>query len=88
MVRHVWASDRLSEGVVGAATDSWRAGLDVLAQAPLADARTANARKLWELATAAKQQIDKSDFATRARTYGEILVACQACHASDRKPAK
>ena len=35
MTRHLWAVERVREGVIGAVDEPWRAGLDVLAQAPL-----------------------------------------------------
>src|SRR5581483_10210932 len=35
MTRHLWAIERIREGVIGGDDSSWHAGLDVLAQAPL-----------------------------------------------------
>ena len=35
LARHRWAVERVREGVIGAVDEPWRAGLDVLAQAPL-----------------------------------------------------
>ncbi len=88
MARHVWATDRLFEGMIGAADDSWNAGLDVLAQTPspiVADdtSRAAGARRLQELAATAKRA-SKRDLMARARLYGEILVACSDGHTGER----
>jgi len=86
MARHLWATDRLWEGIVGRSDESWRAGLDVLASAPLpwsvADAdRQALARGLQQSAAAARTA-PESD---RPRRYGEILVLCAACHSVAKK---
>jgi cytochrome c553 len=83
MARHVWATDRLSEGVVGPSEEAWRSGLDVLAATPLpwsaVDAdRQALGRGLQEAAAAARSAPGND----RARRYGELLVTCAACHAT------
>lgn len=83
MARHVWASDRLWEGMLGNADDSWRSGLDVLAATPLPNdmlgrARTPIAKTLQRLAKDARKE---TTLAGRADSYGEILVQCAACHA-------
>lgn len=84
MARHLWAADRLWEGVVGDSDAHWRAGLDVLAVTPLpwsnldAD-RVALAKQLQSVATRARTQPAPID--ERARIYGELLVTCAACHA-------
>ncbi|HTR53670.1 MAG TPA: hypothetical protein VMJ10_23410 [Kofleriaceae bacterium] len=93
MARHVWATDRLFEGIIGGADESWLAGLDVLAQTPapsVADdtERVAFARRLQGLANDTKNRGTKDDFAARARAYGEILVVCSACHAAEQRKAK
>jgi len=91
MARHTWATDRLFEGIIGGADDSWLAGLDVLAQtpSPSPDARRATlARRLQDLAQQTRKRGTKDDFGARARAYGEILIACSACHATDRKPTR
>lgn len=93
MARHVWAVDRLSEGMIGAVNDSWLAGLDVLARAPApwsamdAD-RAALSRRLQELADQTQKHVAKDDLSARARAYGEILVTCAACHSGDRATKK
>ena len=81
MARHRWATDRIAEGIVAGTDEPWQQGLDVLAATPLDwkaidPARVPFARTLQKRATAAKRTMD------RAAAYGEILVACAACHAA------
>ncbi|HEV7556085.1 MAG TPA: hypothetical protein VGO00_11545 [Kofleriaceae bacterium] len=87
MARHRWAADRLWEGMVGMADDSWRAGLDVLAATPLPAAelgenRQALATKLQRQATNARVARSADRLADRATAYGEMLATCAACHTS------
>jgi hypothetical protein len=89
MARHQWAADRLWEGMVGAADESWQAGLDVLARAPLpspspsAD-QVVLATRLQRLAEHARATLPTEGLDQRAATYGEILVVCAGCHATRR----
>lgn len=82
MARHLWAGDRLWEGVIGGVDDSWRTGLDVLAATPLpattlGTEREALARQLQRLA---KRGHDVKA-TERPAAYGDILATCAACHA-------
>lgn len=86
MARHVWATDRLWEGMIGPDDDRWRRGLEVLAATPQPFMRLTEApgfaRRLAQLArdqlaTRATTLLDD-----RARAYGEMLVTCAACHSS------
>lgn len=92
MTRHLWASDRLWEGLVGNSDESWRTGLGVLAATPLpfgdkpTDERAALAKQLQRLAANAKQQQATDQLRDRARWYGDILATCAGCHASSAKP--
>jgi hypothetical protein len=88
MARHQWAADRIWEGMVGEADDAWRAGLDVLAAAPLSwptlgSDRAGLARRLQQLADQARHPA-RSDLAERTRLYGELLVTCAACHTATK----
>lgn len=85
MARHVWAVDRLWEGLVGAEDTRWIRGLTVLAESPLPVSPRAEAPALASrLQALARAQLD-----TRATTlledrgaaYGDMLVACARCHA-------
>lgn len=82
MARHLWAADRLWEGLVGASDHAWRAGLEVLAAQPLSSLPDAAGPRLQRLAVAALAEVPRDTPADRARTYGELLVTCAACHAS------
>jgi hypothetical protein len=89
MARHLWASDRLWEGLIGDADESWRAGLDVLAATPLPFSqvggdRATLARELQRKADEARTSNATDKLADRARAYGEILVTCAACHAQKK----
>ena len=92
MARHRWAVDRLWEGALLGAAAPWRAGLEVLAAAPLdwgprsAD-RAKLARDLQQLADQARKRGTADTRETRATSYGEILVTCAACHATKPPPA-
>ena len=91
MARHLWAADRLWEGIIGDADDSWRAGLDVLSATPLPWSKVEGDREplgkqLQRLADDARKMGRSTDRAERARAYGEILVTCAACHGV--KPTK
>jgi cytochrome c553 len=87
MAQHEWAIARVREGIVGAADDPWRAGLDVLAQTPLpwSDAtadRVALARRLHDVAGRARTRSGSDSWSERSVAYGELLVTCAACHAT------
>lgn len=87
MARHLWATDRLWEGIVGGADDAWRAGLDVLATTPLqapelSSEQRAFGRKLQQLAGQARLRQRTETAQDRVRSHGEILMACSGCHAA------
>jgi cytochrome c553 len=84
MARHRWAADRLWEGVIAADDAPWNAGLVVLSATPLRwpelGERISLARSLQRLADQARQRSATDTIADRARSYGEMLVVCTACH--------
>ncbi len=85
MARHVWASDRIWEGMLGNVDEPWRTGLDVLAAAPLPTGelgkeRAVIAKRFQRLAVDARNQNGAYALSSRAQAYGEILVQCAACH--------
>lgn len=82
MARHVWATDRLWEAVIGGEDAPWKQGLDVLAAAPFPfrsseDGRRAIGKQLQRVAISARA-IDKLE--DRGRAYGELLGLCATCH--------
>lgn len=91
MARHRWAADRLWEGIVGAADEPWKAGLEVLAAAPLewsGKERIALARALQRQANAARKRTGVDSLDSRAAAYGQMLSTCAACHTLTPATAK
>lgn len=83
MTRHLWATDRLWEGLVGASDTSWQQGLDVLAAPPsaaLPASRQRYAKRLQQQADAARKRSDLDDLDARAKAYGDMLTTCAGCH--------
>jgi len=87
MLRHLWATDRLWEGLIGGSENAWRDGLQVLAVTPLpiSPALTGpdQGPRLQALAREALAQhaTQTETLDERGRLYGEMLVGCAACHA-------
>ncbi|HUJ60383.1 MAG TPA: hypothetical protein VLX92_17900 [Kofleriaceae bacterium] len=86
MARHVWAVDRLWEGLIGADDSRWSRGLAVLADNPIplpprSDA-PAIAAQLQQRARAQLAARPTTSLDDRGAAYGEMLVQCAACHAS------
>ncbi len=82
MARHRWATDRLWEATVGLSDESWKAGLDVLATAPLPATELGADRETLALElqkTARRARTVRP--ADRADAYAELLVTCAGCHA-------
>jgi hypothetical protein len=86
MARHVWATDRLWEGMIGPDDDRWKRGLEVLAATPQPFMRLTEApgfaRRLQQLARDQLAARATTGIDDRARAYGEMLVTCAACHSS------
>jgi hypothetical protein len=85
MARHMWAVERIREGVIGGVDEAWRDGLEILSSAPLpwpaTDAdRAALARRIREVSSAKRPGARAGTIDDRARMYGELLVTCAACH--------
>jgi cytochrome c553 len=84
MLRHVWALDRMWEGLIGPSDAAWRAGAAALGNAPLHfGAGTVSpqveelAAKVHELAESARAAVAEKD---RATLYGGLLQTCALCH--------
>jgi hypothetical protein len=82
MARHLWASQRLWEAMLGDDDAAWRDGLDVLAATPLPAVATGEraplAKQLQRQAVDSRRHLELAD---RATAYGELLVTCAGCHA-------
>jgi cytochrome c553 len=90
MARHLWATDRMWEGMVGSSEESWRAGLDVLAATPLpeavdSDQRRAYALQLRQTADRLRLRRTTDTRGERVKEYGDILAICAGCHAAPRQ---
>jgi cytochrome c553 len=90
MRQHIWATDRLWEGLFVPSDASWKAGAAALSTDPFpkelldkgdVHARSAAARFKSLVATAASQKKP----AERGQLYATLLETCAACHAATRK---
>ena len=84
MQRHVWALDRMWDGLIGPSDAAWRAGAGALGNAPLQfsagqQSEQANqlAAKVHELAQSAHDAATEKE---RADVYGQLLQTCALCH--------
>lgn len=85
MKRHEWAAARLWEGLVGPSDLAWRAGVRVLADAPLELESQAPGtspiaeltRSVHDLATSAGATQSSVD---RNAVFAELMTTCAACH--------
>ncbi len=88
MVRHLWAADRMWEGLVGPSDEAWLAGARALGtmEASPATALLAStspqgsplfSARISDLAAAAASARDQEG---RALVYGQLLDTCTRCH--------
>lgn len=82
MLRHVWALDRMWEGLIAPSDAAWRAGAAALLNAPLhfdnaGDQAEMLAKNVHELAQRAHDATSAQD---RAGVYGGLLQTCALCH--------
>lgn len=90
MKRHLWATEKLWEGLYVPSDQAWEDGAQALATEPLANDVLApggvHARHFaTELATLAKKAQATKDGEERARIYAGLLATCSPCHAAVRK---
>lgn len=78
MARHLWATDRLWEAIVGGDDDAWKQGIAVLASRPVDDLSTAQRPFAIRLRAFAKRSARTPD--DKAALYGELLATCAGCH--------
>jgi hypothetical protein len=89
MARHLWATDRLWEAMVGGSEPAWRNGLAVLAGTPLPVTDGDASRLARRLQSLARNELSPATAAAdRATAYGELLVTCAGCHARVRSAAR
>lgn len=89
MARHLWATDRLWEALVGGSEPAWRSGLAVLATTPLPSTERDPSHLARRLQDLARDELSPATAtADRAAAYGELLVTCTGCHARVRSAAR
>lgn len=92
MQRHLWAMDRLWEGLVGPSEISWQEGSKVLQTNPFPvdalpidkESQPEAEERLATLAALAKEAGAATDLADRSKVYGELLGTCSGCHSKLR----
>ena len=92
MLRHLWAADRMWEGLVGPSEEAWMAGAKAMAETEPALARafrssaTAQVAEelLGEINLLATEALNAYDLGLRADVYGRLLGTCNRCHSSGR----
>ncbi len=86
MRRHVWAADRLWEGLTGPSDEAWNDGAAALALAPAAAPLTDPPMPpeviagLLETRALAADAADATSLAQRANVYGLLIATCANCH--------
>jgi hypothetical protein len=90
MAAHQWASDRMWEGVILPSDEVWRRGMSTFVALPGCgevptnrppSESSAACRKIQQVVRGGERSDDP---AARARTYGDLLATCAACHAQNR----
>lgn len=87
MYRHMWAADRMWEGLTGPSEEAWHAGAEVLARAPEAPPVTepplpeAFVALLAEVRELGQRALEADTLAKRADLYAPFLASCAGCHA-------
>lgn len=85
MAQHVWATERLWEGLYVPSLDAWNAGMEILSSAPFPDevfqqrgmyARTA----ADDFARIVARAPRKAGAEAQAETYAALLATCATCH--------
>lgn len=90
MIRHLWAADRMWEGLVGPSEESWQAGASALAETGPTLVRALRASSgsgpgsslVNQVQAAANQALEATTWSERADAYGQMLGSCNGCHAA------
>ena len=90
MARHLWAVDRMWEGLIANSDQAWIAGAELLLEAPLSSqdisaepqpAIDKIGQQIRELAIKARKAAKRGQ---RAELYGEFIARCASCHTAFR----
>jgi hypothetical protein len=90
MIRHLWAADRMWEGLVGPSSAAWEAGARVLAEdwegfgeairaSSSPDRAQSYVNAIQELGIRASMATTQD---ARAGAYGDLLGTCNRCHST------
>ena len=90
MIRHLWAADRMWEGLVGPSEDTWTAGARALTRSAAAgndlfrasSASPATEGYLSRIRALGQEAELARTLEARASVYGELLNTCRGCHES------
>lgn len=87
MGEHMWAAERLWEGLIAPSEEAWKAGAAMLAKIPTDAPSSSEPRSAaFESALLAnralgQQALEAESAADRANVYGRLLAGCSGCHA-------
>ena len=88
MARHLWAADRLWDGIVAGDDAAWKVGIDLLASGPPTWAPPTKPQrdfaKRLQLIADSERRTRSTRLSTRADTYGELFLTCVGCHTIKR----
>ena len=90
MIRHLWAADRMWEGLVGPSGETWMAGTRVLQEGAESLERALQGsnspeearRYMADLRNLAEEGAAATNQEARASVYGRLLATCYGCHRS------
>jgi cytochrome c553 len=87
MIRHLWAADRMWEGLVGPSDEAWEAGVAALSEtvptllnAVLTAHDGIEPNQVVQVTPVAQEARMASTPADRALAYGKLLETCNECH--------
>jgi cytochrome c553 len=88
MIRHLWAADRMWEGLVGPSDEAWIAGARAMAETQPLLARAYRASTspgeaesfLREVNLLATEAMNAVHLEERSDVYGRLLTTCHRCH--------
>jgi hypothetical protein len=85
MARHVWATERLWEGLIVPSNEAWTAGAQALSSEPfpsevLKEGGVYSRSAAGDFAKLASNAPKKKTPEQRAALYAELLVTCGSCH--------
>ncbi len=88
MIGHMWAADRMWEGLIIPSNESWANGVGVLAGAPLHSGDMSEEAEHKEVLDTLTKQVhelagkggEMEELDARAELYGQFLATCAKCH--------